>query len=253
MYKIMEYYNFFKNKLFLFQIIILLISISYSLNNNCRNYEIETGNIYITEITKSNWQFLKPIKYNFEKLSEISKIKYHEITTHSYDNNIVFKGRIVLLDDEENKYVDKYVATFKEFLLHGYYIMFKRDFKKEVKINDISYNIELKEGYLFLEFLTNCKNNSILFEKDNQCFIHDNIHKNIELYLNDFFKDKLLLPNRCYNDQYFIEFFIKIIYFIINIILVFLFFNILLFFLLYVIFYFKNFFKRYNEEYIPLN
>lgn len=201
MYKIKEYCkNIFKNKLIIFlQIIVSIISISYILINNCRNYELKPGNNYITEESISNWQFMKTTKYNFENLSEISKIKYYNIYSYTYDNNIIFKGNIMLFNKE-----NEHISIFKEFLSHPNYFIFINDFKKEIGINNISYKIEIKEGYLFLYFLGNCKNNPILIEEDNKCFIKDNIYENINIYLNDFFRDKIILPDKCYNNHYYI-------------------------------------------------
>lgn len=78
----------FQNIIFLIlQLIILIISICISLYrgcsyestnfiDGCNEFSIISGNTVITNRTYSSWQFINPIKYSSELLSELYTINY---------------------------------------------------------------------------------------------------------------------------------------------------------------------------------
>ena len=140
-----------KNKfsfLIIFLILIYLIKIYYSKNyNKYKPFIIKPGNIMITNRTHSSWQFIKPLKYEYETLSDLYIIKYYNIINTTLDGYLSFKGNIVIFN-KNNTNTTEYVAVFKDSLISTFYNDLDYYFHKKVEMNDEIYKININNGLL---------------------------------------------------------------------------------------------------------
>lgn len=236
-----KYINKFIIFIHLFVTIILLIK--YSINNNCYNYELIPGNLFITEKSKSSWQIISSKLYNKNTLPNISEMKFLNINNYLQDDYPIFKGHIMLLDKEDKEDKEDIFAIFNNFPIQQFYYDFIFYFDKYVDLNNEIYKIDINQGLLSLKFLNKCSNNTVLYEKDNKCMIKDTYYYNINMFLQDFFNEKIELPKYCYNNNilYIMLYIIFIIMILISI------------FIFSIIYYFKKKkMKFHNNEYIPL-
>lgn len=238
------------NKIYIFlQIIFIILSIKYALNYICYNYELIPGSNFVTENTKSSFQIIKSKNYNKNKLPEFSEIKYGHMYSFLQDEYPVFKGHITLLDENEDIF-----AVFNKFLLQIHYYDFIYYFDKYVDLNNETYLLDIKESLVYLKFLNNCSNNSILYEKNNICEIKDIYIDNINTFIQDFFNEEILLPSFCYNNNILHNIF----YILSKFTYMFIILNVSKYIVTFIIkFIIKNIkkinIKYYNNEYIPLN
>lgn len=237
------------NKLYIFlQIIFIILLIKYTINNICHDYELTPGISLITEDTKSSWQIIKHKNYNKLKLSDFSEIEYYHVYSYMEDEYPVFKGHITLLDENKDIF-----AVFDKFLLQLDYYNFIFNFDKYVDLNNETYLLDIKESLIYLKFLNNCSNNSILYEKDNICIIKDIYNNNINMFIKDFFNEHFVLPSFCYNNK----FIYKILYMLVkftSILIILNMFTCIVPFITFIISYLKNInIKINNDEYIPLD
>lgn len=191
----------------LFQLILLIISILVSLYrgclyestsfiNGCTYFNVLPGITMITNRTYSSWQFMKPIKYSSELLNNLYTIKYYNILNTTLDNYLLFKGNIVLFDQNNTSYD----AVFKDSLNQlSYYNDFNYYFNKNVDMNKETYKLEINDGLLELKFLNNCSNNSVLIEKDNTCFFKNNTYDNINNFFKYYFNEEFIVHYTCHN------------------------------------------------------
>lgn len=239
---ILKYNNF----VFLFiQLIIVILSINFITKDICNKFDLTPGSNFVTKNSKSSWQIIKSKIYNNETLSDFSKIEYYHIYSYLQDEYPVFKGHITLFDDNKDIF-----AVFNKFLLQLPYYDFIFNFNKYVDMKNETYKIDVKEGLLYLMFLNNCTNNFVLYEKDNNCLIKDEYNNNINIFIEDFFNEKIELPDYCYNNHYFY----KLLYILSKFTLVFIILNIFTYIIPFIIRFFKKFnIINHNNEYIPLN
>lgn len=188
------------------QIFILIISILISLYRGC-NYEssdfidgcsefnILPGDTMITNRSYTSWLFLKPKKYSSELIPEIYDIKYYNKKNTTFNNYLLFIGNIMIFE----KNTKNYNAIFKGFSDKMYYEEFIADFNKYVDMNKEIYKIDIKDGFLELLFLNNCSNNSVLFEKDEECYFKNYTIENINYYLNDYFNQIFITRYSCHS------------------------------------------------------
>lgn len=164
-------------------IISILISLysgcSYESNkfvNGCNVFNILPGNTMVTNRTYSSWQFLNSIKYSSEILNEIYTIKYYNIINTTLNDYVLFKGSIVLFNEQKNNYDAVFKDSLTQFI---YYDDFNYNFHENVDMNKEIYKIEINNGLLEIKFLNNCSNNSVLFENNQRCYFKNDTYNNI--------------------------------------------------------------------------
>lgn len=237
--------KYINNKTFIFiQLIIITLSMKYTINNICHNFELNPGISFVTKDTKSSWQIIKSKTYNNSTLPDFSKIKYHNIYSYLKDEYPSFKGHITLWDENE----EDIIGVFNKFLFQLNYYDFIYNFNKYVDMNKEIYLLDIKDGLLYLMFLNNCSNSSVIYEKDNICKIKDMYYNNINMFIEEFFNERLELPDYCYNNKLFY----KILYILSSFILLLIILNIFTYIFLFLLCYLKNINITYNNEYIPL-
>lgn len=189
-----------------FQLFILIISILISLYrgcsyedtdfvDGCSEFNILPGDTMITNRSYTIWQYIKPKKYSSELIPEIYDVKYYNRINSTFNNYLLFTGNIMMIDKKNQNYD----AIFKEFSDQLYYSEFTGDFNKYVNMNKEIYKIAIKDGILELLFLKNCSNNSVTFEKDERCYLKDDIIDNINYYLSDYFNQIFMARYYCHN------------------------------------------------------
>lgn len=228
----------YNNRTFLFiQLIIIILSIKFITKDICYDFELTSGSNLITKYSKSSWRVINSKIYNNEILSEFLKIKYHDIYNYEKDEYPMFKGHIMLFDKN-----DEIIAVFDKFLLQFNYYEFIYYFNDNVDMNKEIYKLDIKDGFLYLMFLNTCSNNSVIYEKDNYCLIKDKYYNNINTFMQEYFYERLKLPDSCYNN---------ILYITLKFLLVFLILNIFIYIVLFII-RFLNI-TNHNNDYILLN
>lgn len=173
--------------LILFQIIIIILLILI-FNINHLNHTLTIGNIFISDRTTSNWQFINKQEYNNDFLSNIYKIRYYNIINTTHNGYLTFEGHIMLLNKN-----NEVVGLFKEFSTHEYYYDFIYNFKEIIKMENELYNVGIEDNLLKIMYYNNCSKNICLDEKNGGCFFKENIFNDINIFLEDYFYEKLIL------------------------------------------------------------
>lgn len=229
------------NNLYIQLIIIILAVIYYFYNNSNKVMELKTGDDIVTKESKSRWYILKSKQYNNNTLSELFKIRYGFIFSYIEDDYPIFKGHITLLDEKENL-----IGIFNRFSIQLNQYDFIYYFGKYVDMNNEIYKMDIKDGLLYLKFLNNFSNNTVIQEKEyeNGTFseIKEIYYNSINKFLEYYFDEEIELPVFYENKKY------SMVY-ILSITLIFT--NIFIYVILFIINFLK-YKKHSNEEYIPL-
>lgn len=86
-----------------------------------------------------------------------------------------------------------------QFSKPQYYYDFIYHFKNEINMNNETYNVDIKEGFLELMFLNNCSNSMALKEIENICFIKNDIHDIINEFIKVYFSEEFISPYVCHD------------------------------------------------------
>lgn len=233
--------NYLINKKFIIlQLFGLIVSISLILKDKKSDFELISGNIYLTDSCRSSWQFINNKFYNNVELTDIYNLSYRNIININQNGSFVSQGYILLFDGNELS------GIFKGFSIPSSKYSFINEFKKEIKDDNI-YNIELENDLLKIHY-KECYNNTYL-KNEADCFFSNNTYNDINMFLNYYFYEKLKLPNYFYK-SYYNDIYTLILDFL-KISLMFMVFNISIY-ILYI--YIKVLpFNFQDNEYIPLN
>lgn len=163
--------------------------------DGCNEFNIIPGNTMVTNRTHSSWEFTNLKKYSSELITDIYKIEYYNILNTNTNGHEYFKGNIILFENENVNYD----AVFRNILKHTAYYEFYIYFNKTIDMNKEIYNITINDGYLELNFLNSCKNNTVLLESDGSCIIKNGTYNKINNFLNDYFIEEFIVPYKCNN------------------------------------------------------
>lgn len=241
---IKKYLN--KKIILILHIFLFILLIIYSSNKNCNNFELIEGNPYIADNT-SIWQFKKNIRYNNDFITDFFDLKYTYISNTTKNGYPILEGYIELYDKSK----DEKEGIFKEFLFPEYEDNFIYNFKNNIEMNKEIYDIDIKNNKLRIMYLNNCSNNTCLYEKDNICFLKENIYNDINSFLVFYFEEKIKLPEYCYSNIN--KNVIQLLYFILKFIFLIILFNIFILLFSSIIKHIRIYKKRSVDGYIPLN
>lgn len=188
----------YKNKLFiltnLFILFILLKHVILKINE-CRRVIVNPGDILLTNTTYTSFQFINQLKYSSDLISDIYNINYVHIINTTFEDYVLFKGDVVLINKRNNKKD----AIFKDSInRQSLNVHFKKNFKNNIYMNGEKYDVAMKEGYLEILFIKNCSNNSVLFENDGICYFKNKTYYEINDFLNSYyFYEKFITKYNC--------------------------------------------------------